>query len=429
MNPSVSETGAGKPTGYDYAGLVSDKGATLAAVARRDPGLFPRAFCRIMPFADTERDPKGELCSLLHSDGVGTKVNHLLAMYRHTGDPYYVRSMPTNSLVMNLDDILCVGAVRPGSRILVAASYDLNQHLLKVLAGLYPEATQFQNLLIEGEDEFFEMLRKTGIGIVSDQPRINLIPSGGETASVADTTRTLNLNHTFAVLCMPRKDVIDNGRIQTGDIIVGLSSSGRASWEPFENSGIRSNGLTDARHRLFGAEVRDANPDTFDPRHPNAYSGRFNLDSELPGSTMTIGRALASPTRTFAPLIAQFLNEVDNQLVHGMVHCSGGGATKVLGSIANGQKVVKSNMLPVPLIFQLLKAETGVSEKEMWQIYNMGVGFEVCCQNQATADTLIALARSVGIQAQIIGEVQTGQADRREVVIKDNGFEHSFTKG
>jgi len=370
---------------YSQRGVSSSKSEVHAVVDKLDRGVFPGAFCKIGPDLLTGDPAK---CNIIHSDGSGTKSTLAYLHYRETGDPSAFRKTAQDSLVMNIDDLLCVGAV---DGILISSTVNRNARAI-------PGEALAQ--LISGTEDFLATLRDYGVGVHS---------GGGETADVGDLTGTATVD-SCAVVVMDRAQVIDDARIKPGLSIVGLASSGQASYETFENSGIGSNGLTSARHDLLAKYYLEKYPETADARTDPEflYCGPYKMDDPLPDSGLTVGEALLSPTRTYAPIIQELLAGHRSQ-IHGMVHCSGGGQTKCL-RFGTGVHHIKDNFLPVPPIFKAIQEASGTSDEEMFRVYNMGHRMEIFCQPEA-ADAIIALSESFGIPAQVVGRTEPTQRE------------------
>jgi phosphoribosylformylglycinamidine cyclo-ligase len=387
---------------YSQRGVSSSKSEVHAVVDHLDRGVFPGAFCKIGADVLTGNPNK---CNIIHSDGSGTKSTLAYLHYRETGDPSAFRKTAQDSLVMNIDDLLCVGAV---DGILISSTVNRNARAIpgEALAEL-----------ISGTEDFLATLREYGVGVHS---------GGGETADVGDLTGTVTVD-SCAVVVMDRSQVIDNARIKPGLAIVGLASSGRAHYETFENSGIGSNGLTSARHDLLAPYYLEKYPETADARTDKAflYCGPYKMDNPLPDSDLTVGEALLSPTRTYAPVIKKLLSE-NRESIHGMVHCSGGGQTKCI-RFGTGVHHIKDNFLPVPPIFKAIQKASGTSDEEMFRVYNMGHRMEIYCDPEA-AGAIIAQSESFGIPAQVIGRTEASQrADgRNHVTIRHEGNALSY---
>lgn len=382
---------------YAQRGVSSSKSEVHAVVDKLDRGVFPGAFCKIGADLLTGDPAK---CNIIHSDGSGTKSTLAYLHYRETGDPSAFRKTAQDSLVMNIDDLLCVGAV---DGILISSTVNRNARAI-------PGEALAQ--LISGTEDFLATLRDYGVGVHS---------GGGETADVGDLTGTVTVD-SCAVVVMDRHQVIDNARIKPGLAIVGLASSGQATYETFENSGIGSNGLTSARHDLLGKYYLEQYPETADARTDPAflYCGPFKMDDPLPDSNLSVGEALLSPTRTYAPVIQKLLAKHREQ-VHGMVHCSGGGQTKCL-RFGTGVHHIKDNFLPVPPIFKAIQKASGTTDEEMFRVYNMGHRMEIFCEPEA-AEAIISLSESFGIPAQVVGRTEpTRRGDgQNHVTIQHEG--------
>lgn len=368
------------PDRYGQRGVSSGKEDVHRAIAALDKGLFPKAFCKIVPDA-LAGDPA--FCTLMHADGAGTKSSLAYAYWKETGDLSVWRGIAQDAVVMNTDDLLCVGALGP---MLLSSTIGRNKNLIpgEVIAEL-----------INGTEEILQTLRDFGVEIYS---------TGGETADVGDLVRTVIVDSTV-VARMPRAEVISNDRIRPGDVVVGLASYGQATYEKTYNGGMGSNGLTSARHDVLGHDLAARFPESFDPAVPAEliYSGSKRLTDPVAGTGLDVGRLILSPTRTYAPVVKAFLAELRGE-IHGMVHCSGGAQTKVLHFIEN-LHVVKDNLLPVPPLFRLIQAESGTDWREMYRVFNMGHRLEVYLAERH-APTVIDAARHFGIEAQIIGYVE-----------------------
>ena len=368
------------PDRYGLRGVSSGKEDVHRAIATLDKGLFPKAFCKIVP--DTlAGDPA--FCTLMHADGAGTKSSLAYLYWKETGDLSVWRGIAQDAVVMNTDDLLCVGALGP---MLLSSTIGRNKNLIpgEVIAEL-----------IAGTEQILQTLRDFGVEIWS---------TGGETADVGDLVRTVIVDSTV-VARMPRAEVISNDRIQPGDVVVGLASYGQATYEKTYNGGMGSNGLTSARHDVLGADLAQKFPESFDPAVPAdlIYSGSKKMIDPVEGTGLDVGRLILSPTRTYAPVVKAFLQELRGE-IHGMVHCSGGAQTKVLHFIEN-LHVVKDNLLPVPPLFRLIQAESGTDWREMYRVFNMGHRLEVYLAERH-AQTVIDAARAFGIEAQVIGYVE-----------------------
>ena len=388
---------------YAQRGVSSSKSEVHAVVDTLDQGIFPGAFCKIGPDILTGNPEK---CNIIHSDGSGTKSTLAYLHYKETGDPSGFRKTAQDSIVMNIDDLLCVGATEG---ILLSSTVNRN-------ARAVPGKALGQ--LISGTEDFLAVLRDYGIGVHS---------GGGETADVGDLTGTATVD-SCAVVVMNRKDVIDNSRIEPGLAIIGLSSAGKATYETDENSGIGSNGLTSARHDLLSNYYLKNYPETCDPKtNPDyLYCGPYRLNDPLPGSTMTVGDALMSPTRTYAPVIRKLLSD-KRESIYGMVHCSGGGQTKCI-RFGTGIHFIKDNLMPVPPVFKAIQQASKTSTEEMFRVYNMGHRMELFCKPSA-ADKIIAISKDFSIPAQIIGhtEASTHKDGQNQVTITHNNETINYT--
>ena len=365
---------------YNQRGVSAAKEDVHKAIENVDKGLFPKAFCKIVPDFLSGSDAH---CVVMHADGAGTKSSLAYLYWKETGDISVWKGIAQDALVMNLDDLLCVGAT---SNILLSSTIGRNKNLIpgKVIAAI-----------INGTEELLSELRTHGVNIHS---------TGGETADVGDLVRTIIVDST--VVCrMKRSDVIDNANIQAGDVIVGLASDGQANYENFYNGGMGSNGLTSARHDVFGQDLATKYPESFDPSVPKdlVYSGSKKLTDVIQGVPVDAGKLVLAPTRTYAPLIKKFLDQHRSR-VHGMVHCSGGAQTKVLHFVDNVH-VIKDNLFPVPPLFKLIHEESGTDWKEMYQVFNMGHRMEVYTDS-STAEVLIQMSNDMGIAARIVGRCE-----------------------
>ncbi|WP_342647671.1 AIR synthase related protein [Mucilaginibacter sp. CSA2-8R] len=381
---------------YDQRGVSASKDDVHQAIKNIDKGLYPKAFCKIIPDI-LSNDPA--YCNIMHADGAGTKSSLAYIYWKQTGDLSVWRGIAQDAIIMNLDDLLCVGAT---DNILLSSTIGRNKNLIpgEVIAAI-----------INGTEEILEELRSHGIGIYS---------TGGETADVGDLVRTIIVDST--VTCrLKRDDVISNHRIQAGNVIVGLTSYGQASYEHEYNGGMGSNGLTSARHDVFNKTIAQNFPESFDPAVPESlvFSGSKNLTDLVDignGQTITAGQLVLSPTRTYAPVIKTILDNYRSQ-IHGMVHCSGGAQTKVLHFVEDVH-VIKDNLFPVPPLFKLIHQESGTSWQEMYKVFNMGHRMELYVPETIAAD-LIKISQSFGIDAQIIGRVEPASA--KQVTVK-SGF-------
>ena len=374
---------------YMQRGVSASKEDVHNAIKNVDKGLYPQAFCKIIPDL-LGGDPN--YCNLMHADGAGTKSSLAYIYWRETGDLSVWKGIAQDALVMNLDDLLCVGAT---DNILLSSTIGRNKSLIpgEVIAEI-----------INGTEELLESLRKLGVGIYS---------TGGETADVGDLVRTIIVDST--VTCrMRRSDVIDNARIAAGDVIVGLASYGQATYEHQYNGGMGSNGLTSARHDVLGKYLAERFPESFDAAIPQdlVYSGSRTLLESVEDTPLNMGQLILSPTRTYAPVVAAVLRELRPQ-IHGMVHCTGGAQTKVLHFV-RGKHVVKDNLLPVPPLFRIIAEESGASGEELYKVFNMGHRMEIYVRPEV-ARQVIAISKSFNIDAQVIGHIEEG---KRSLTIK-----------
>lgn len=378
---------------YAQRGVSASKEDVHNAIAQLDKGLFPKAFCKIVP--DTlAGDP--DFCTIMHADGAGTKSSLAYLYWRETGDLSVWKGIAQDAVVMNTDDLICVGATGP---MLLSSTIGRNKNLIpgEVIAEI-----------INGTEEILHMLREHGIEIYS---------TGGETADVGDLVRTVIVDSTV-IARMRRDEVISNDRIQAGDVVVGLASFGQATYETSYNGGMGSNGLTSARHDVLAHYLADTYAESFDPAVDRSliYSGSKKLTDTIDITTSdsqvvqpTVGQLILSPTRTYAPVAKALLNELRNQ-IHGMVHCSGGAQTKVLHFVDN-LHIIKDNLFPIPPLFQLIQSESGTEWQEMYKVFNMGHRLEVYLSEEH-AQRVIEISQSFGIDAQIIGHVESYEGKR-----------------
>lgn len=365
---------------YNLRGVSAGKEEVHNAIKNVDKGLFPQAFCKIVPDYLTG-DPA--YCIVMHADGAGTKSSLAYMYWKETGDVSVWKGIAQDALIMNIDDLLCVGA---SENILLSSTIGRNKNLItgEVIAAI-----------INGTEELLETLREQGIGIYS---------TGGETADVGDLVRTIIVDST--VVCrMKRSEVISNHTIQDGDVIVGLASFGQANYESAYNGGMGSNGLTSARHDVFNKSLATKYPESFDAAVPAdlVYSGTKHLTDKVEGVPVDAGQLVLSPTRTYAPVIKAILDQHRSE-IHGMVHCSGGAQTKVLHFVENVH-VIKDNLFPIPPLFKMIQEESGTDWKEMYKVFNMGHRMEIYVP-ETVAASIISISESFGIQAQIIGRVE-----------------------
>ena len=383
---------------YMMRGVSAMKEDVHAAIKNIDKGIFPHAFCKIMPDV-LGGDP--EYCNIMHADGAGTKSSLAYMYWKETGDLSVWRGIAQDAIVMNTDDLLCVGAV---DNILVSSTIGRNKMLIP---------GEVISAIINGTDELLAEMREMGIGIY---------PTGGETADVGDLVRTIIVDST--VTCrMKRSEVIDNANIRPGDVIVGLSSGGQATYEKQYNGGMGSNGLTSARHDVFAKYLAEKYPESYDKAVPDelVYSGNMHLDDKVEGTPLNAGQLVLSPTRTYAPVVKKLL-DIMRPRIHGMVHCTGGAQTKVLNFVNENCKVVKDNMFPVPPLFKLIHDESGTDWREMYMVFNMGHRLEVYV-NPEDAQTVIDTANGFNIDAQVVGHIEEG---KRSLTIKSEFGEFNY---
>lgn len=384
---------------YSLRGVSAAKEDVHNAIKNIDKGLYPKAFCKIIPDI-LGGDPT--MCNIMHADGAGTKSSLAYAYWRETGDLSVWKGIAQDALIMNIDDLLCVGAV---DNILVSSTIGRNKMLVP---------GEVISAIINGTDELLAELRDMGVGVYA---------TGGETADVGDLVRTIIVDST--VTCrMKRADVIDNANIKAGDVIVGLASYGQATYEKEYNGGMGSNGLTSARHDVFAKYIAQKYPETYDAAVPDdlVYSGKLALTDSVEGSPINAGKLVLSPTRTYAPVVKKLL-DVMRPNIHGMVHCSGGAQTKVLHFVDNVH-VIKDNMFPVPPLFRTIKEQSGTDWKEMYKVFNMGHRLEVYLAPEH-AQQVIDIARSFNIDAQIVGRIEDRPEGNKLTIVSQFGtFEY-----
>jgi phosphoribosylformylglycinamidine cyclo-ligase len=375
---------------YQQRGVSASKEDVHTAIKHIDKGIFPKAFCKIIP------DILGgnpEYCNIMHADGAGTKSSLAYIYWKETGDISVWKGIAQDAIIMNLDDLLCVGATQ---NILVSSTIGRNKHLVP---------GEVISALINGTEDLLSDLRALGISIYS---------TGGETADVGDLVRTIIVDSTVTAR-MKRSDIITNEKITSGDVIIGLSSYGQANYEKEYNAGMGSNGLTSARHDVFANYLASKYPESFDAFVPKelVYSGSYKLTDKTEIAGIDAGKLVLSPTRTYAPVIHQILEYYRDQ-VHGMIHCSGGAQTKIMNFIEN-LHIIKDNMFPVAPLFKLIQSESKTSWHEMYKVFNMGHRFEIYTTPQS-APAMIKIAESLGINAQIVGKVE--KSDSKKLTIK-----------
>ena len=383
---------------YMMRGVSAAKEDVHNAIKNIDKGIFPQAFCKIIPDI-LGGDP--EYCNIMHADGAGTKSSLAYMYWKETGDLSVWKGIAQDALIMNTDDLLCVGAV---DNILVSSTIGRNKMLIP---------GEVISAIINGTDELLQQMRDMGIGIYA---------TGGETADVGDLVRTIIVDST--VTCrMKRSDVINNANIRPGDVIVGLSSCGQATYEQEYNGGMGSNGLTSARHDVFSKYLAEKYPESYDKAVPEelVYSGSYKLTDEVEGSPINAGKLVLSPTRTYAPVVKRLLDELRPK-IHGMVHCTGGAQTKVLHFVGDNCRVIKDNMFPVPPLFKAIIKESGTDYAEAYKVFNMGHRLEVYLAPE-DAEKVIAISKSFNIDAQVIGHIEEG---KKSLLIKSEFGEFEY---
>ena len=383
---------------YDMRGVSASKEDVHNAIKNVDKGLYPKAFCKIIPDI-LGGDP--QYCNIMHADGAGTKSSLAYMYWKETGDLGVWKGIAQDALIMNTDDLLCVGAT---DNILLSSTIGRNKLLIpgEVIAAI-----------INGTEELLAELRELGVNIYS---------TGGETADVGDLVRTIIVDST--VTCrMKRSDVINNANIKGGDVIVGLASSGQATYEREYNGGMGSNGLTSARHDVFAKYLAEKYPESYDANVPDelVYSGGKHLTDAVDGSPIDAGKLVLSPTRTYAPVIKRLLDEMRPK-IHGMVHCSGGAQTKIMHFVEN-KHVIKDNMFPVPPLFRLIREQSGTDWKEMYKVFNMGHRMEIYLSAE-DAQQVIEISKSFGIDARIVGRVEDAPANKLTISSEFGTFEY-----
>lgn len=376
---------------YDLRGVSATKEDVHNAIKNSDKGIYPRAFCKIIPDI-LGGDP--DYCNIMHADGAGTKTSLAYVYWRETGDLSVWKGIAQDALIMNIDDLLCVGAT---DNILLSSTIGRNKNLIP---------GEVISAIINGTNELCEELSALGV---------HIFPTGGETADVGDLVRTIIVDST--VTCrMKRSEIIDNSHIQAGDVIVGLSSTGKASYEREYNGGMGSNGLTSARHDVFDNYLAKKYPESYDPNIPAdlVYSGKMKLTDQIEDLGIDAGKLVLSPTRTYSPIISLVFKELRNN-IHGMIHCSGGAQTKIMHFLGQNLRVVKDHLFPVPPLFDLIQKQSGTDWQEMYKVFNMGHRMEIYLP-QEYAQQVIDISNSFDVEAQIVGRVE--QSAHRELIIK-----------
>ena len=383
---------------YDLRGVSASKEDVHNAIKNIDKGLYPKAFCKIIPDI-LGGDP--DWCNIMHADGAGTKSSLAYMYWRETGDLSVWKGIAQDALIMNIDDLLCVGAT---DNILVSSTIGRNKLLVP---------GEVISAIINGTEELLASLRSLGV---------NAYSTGGETADVGDLVRTIIVDST--VTCrMKRSDVVNNANISAGDVIVGLASYGKATYEQDYNGGMGSNGLTSARHDVFAKYLAEKYPESFDAAVPDelVYSGKKKLTDPVDGTELDAGRLVLSPTRTYAPVIKAILDRMRPQ-IHGMVHCSGGAQTKVMHFVEN-KHVIKDNLFPIPPLFKLIQQQSGTDWAEMYKVFNMGHRMEIYVSPE-NAEEIMRISESFGIEARIVGRVEDAPANRLTIVSENGVFEY-----
>lgn len=384
---------------YSHRGVSAQKEDVHKAIKNLDKGLYPKAFCKIIPDVLTNSDSHA---IVMHADGAGTKSSLAYMYWRETGDLSVWKGIAQDSLIMNIDDLLCVGVTQ---NILFSSTIGRNKnHIPGEVIGA----------IIEGTEELLENLNKWGISIFS---------TGGETADVGDLVRSIIVDSTVTAR-IPRKDIIDNANIQEGDVIVGLSSSGQATFETEYNGGMGSNGLTSARHDVFSKDLAAKYPESFDPILPEnlVYSGSKQLTDLFEDMPLNIGKLILSPTRTYAPIVNQIFQSIDRSEIHGMIHCSGGAQTKILHFIDN-LHIIKDSLFTTPPLFDLIQKESGTKGHEMYQVFNMGHRMEFYLP-QTFAEEIISISKSFDVDAQIVGRVEASTKKRLTIKTANESYEY-----
>ena len=384
---------------YSQRGVSAQKEDVHSAIKNIDKGLYPKAFCKIIPdFITSSKDH----ALVMHADGAGTKSSLAYMYWKETGDLSVWKGIAQDALIMNIDDLLCVGVTE---NILLSSTIGRNKNHIP---------GEVVSAIIEGTEDLLNELRKWGVTIHS---------TGGETADVGDLVRTIIVDSTVMAR-IDKKDVINNANIKSGNVIVGLSSSGMSNYEKEYNGGIGSNGLTSARHDVFSKSLAKKYPESYDPLVPQdlIYSGSRSLTEILEGVPINIGKLVLSPTRTYAPVIKKIFNQVGRDSIFGMVHCSGGAQTKVLHFIDN-LHIIKDELFVVPPLFDLIQKESGTSPREMYQVFNMGHRMELYVSPE-TAEEIIKISKSFSVDAKIIGRVEKSQEKKITLVTKYGTFEY-----
>ena len=384
---------------YNLRGVSADKEDVHNAIKNVDKGLFPKSFCKIVPdFLSNDSDH----CLVMHADGAGTKSSLAYMYWKETGDLSVWKGIAQDALVMNIDDLLCVGAV---DNIMLSSTIGRNKNLIP---------GEVIKSIIEGTEELIKEMADYGINIKS---------TGGETADVGDLVRTVIVDSTV-IARIKKSDVIDNKNISPGDVIIGLESYGKSKYESQYNGGMGSNGLTSARHDVFNKKLASKYPESFDPMVPNdlIYSGSYDLQQKVEGVGLDAGKLVLSPTRTYAPIIKEILNQYNSDTIHGMIHCSGGAQTKILHFI-DKLHVIKDNLFETPPLFKVIKTESDTDWKEMYKVFNMGHRMEIYV-NEDIASEIINVSKSYNVDAQIIGRVEYSDEKKLSIMSKHGEFNY-----
>ena len=384
---------------YDSRGVSFDKKEVHEAIKNIDKGLFPLAFCKIIPDIITGDD---NYCLVMHADGAGTKSSLAYAYWKETGDLSVWKGISQDSLIMNIDDLICVGAI---NNIVVSSTIGRNKKLIPA---------EVIKTIIEGNEKVISKLNSFGINIKS---------SGGETADVGDLVKTIIVDST--VVCrLKKEEVIDNSNIKNGDVIVGLASFGKTTYEDEYNSGIGSNGLTSARHDVFDKYLKIKYPETYDNSLSDdlIYIGSKKLSDKIPGIDLDAGKLVLSPTRTYAPVVKEILSKIERKKIHGIIHCSGGAQTKVMNFVKN-KHIIKDNLFETPPVFNLIQSESKTSWKEMYQVFNMGHRLEIYT-DENSAQSIINISKSFNLDAKIIGRVEDCNENKLSISTNKGLFEY-----
>ena len=384
---------------YDSRGVSFDKKEVHDAIKNIDKGLFPNAFCKIIPDLISGDD---DYCIVMHADGAGTKSSLAYAYWKETGDLNVWKGISQDSLIMNIDDLICVGAI---DNIIVSSTIGRNK---KLIPG------DVIKTIIEGNEYVISKLNSHGINVKS---------SGGETADVGDLVKTIIVDST--VVCrLKKEDVIDNSNIKAGNVIVGLASFGKSNYEDQYNSGIGSNGLTSARHDVFDKYLKDKFPETYDNSLPDdlIYSGSKKLTDKIEGTGLNAGQLVLSPTRTYAPVMKEIFSKINRKKINGLIHCSGGAQTKVMNFV-HEKHIIKDNLFDIPPVFNLIQKESGTSWREMYQVFNMGHRLEIYTDDN-TADEIISICDSFSLDAKIIGRVEQNSTNKLTIKSSKGHFNY-----